>query len=183
MALLAPEITRAVAAIDKDNIDDGFDPIPEGTYTAQITKVTVEKTKAGTGNYLKVELQITGPAYQGRKVFDNINVKNPSQEAVNIGLKTLKKIALAIGEETILDTDQMLGASVEIKVKVKVDKTGKYDPQNEIKDYKPIGSSPTGPISKPASKPRSNGFADGYSAPTPPPPIDTGSATPPWMRV
>jgi hypothetical protein len=182
MALLAPEITRAVSAIDKDDVKDNFDPIPEGTYTAQISSVEIKDTKAGTGKYLKVALQITGPAYQGRLVFDNINVKNPNEEAVQIGIKTLKKIALAIGEDTIQDTDQMLGANVEIKVKVKIDKTGQYDPQNEVKDYKPIGNAPvTGPISKPASKPHSNGFD--HSAPTPPPPADTGGATPPWMRV
>lgn len=177
MALLAPEITRAVSAIDKDDVKDNFDPIPEGTYTAQISSVEMKDTKAGTGKYLKVALQITGPAYQGRLVFDNINVKNPNEDAVNIGIKTLKKIALAIGEDTIQDTDQMVGANVEIKVKVKIDKTGQYDPQNEVKDYKPIGSSP----SKPASKPRSNGFD--HSAPTPPPPADTGGATPPWVRA
>lgn len=179
MALLAPETTRAISAVKLEEIDN-YDPIPAGTYNAKITKVEVKDTKAGTGKYLNVSLQITGPSYQGRMVFDIINVQNPSQTAVDIGIATMKKIAVAIGETTIQDTDQMIGADVEIKVKVKNDK--EFGPKNVVKDYKPVGSSPTGsPTNKPTNRSVANGF--NRSAPTPPPPSETGSVTPPWMRA
>lgn len=175
MALLAPEVTRAISAVKLEEVDN-FDPIPAGVYTAQINSVQIKDTKAGTGKYLSVMLQITGPAYQGRVVFDNINTQNPNQVAVDIGMATLKKIAKAIGEETILDTDQMIGAAVEIKVKI--EDSPEYGAKNVVKDYKPItGNAPAAPSS---ARPSNFGPQAGFT----PPPAEApaNGATPPWMR-
>ena len=62
-----------------------FDPIPAGWYTAAIAGADIKETKAGTGNYIAVRFDVTGPEYQGRVVWKNINTSKPNTKAEQIG--------------------------------------------------------------------------------------------------
>ena len=42
-----------------------FDPVPAGWYTAAIAGAELKTTKAGTGNYIAVRFDITGPLLGG----------------------------------------------------------------------------------------------------------------------
>jgi len=64
---------------------NSFEPLPEGWYNAQITGAEVKDTKAGDGKYIAVKYAITGPTHQGRVVFGNLNIKNASTKAEEIG--------------------------------------------------------------------------------------------------
>jgi len=139
---------------------DGFEPVPAGWYNARITEAEVKSTKAGTGSYIKVRYDITGPTHQGRVIYGNINLSNPNQQAEQIGIQQLGSLARAIGLEVISDSDQLINRDVQIKLSIKKDTSGQYNDSNDVKGFKAIdGTMPSMPTS---------------SAPT------GKTATPPW---
>lgn len=139
---------------------DSFEPIPAGWYNARITEAEVKSTKAGTGSYVKVRYDITGPTHQGRVIYGNINLSNPNQQAEQIGIQQLGSLARAIGLEVISDSDQLINRDVQIKLSIKKDTSGQYNDSNDVKGFKAVdGVMPSMPTA---------------SAPT------YKTATPPW---
>jgi len=112
-----------------------FEPLPEGWFNATITGAEVKATNAGTGKYINCKYTITGPTHQGRVVFGNLNIKNPSTKAEEIGRQQLGEIMRAIGLAKVQDTDQLIGGNLGIKLTVK---TGEYA-GNEIRGYRALG--------------------------------------------
>lgn len=146
-----------------------YDPLPAGWYTANITAAELKPTKDGSGQYIKVRYDITGPTHQGRVVFGNLNIKNASARAEEIGRTELGNLMRAIGLAKVTDTDQLIGGSLQIKLGVRA-ATEQYDAQNEVKAFKAItGSAPT--FATPAASPAA-------SAPAAAP----GKAAPPWAK-
>ncbi len=74
-----------------------FDVVPAGEYEAVITDSEMKSTLAGTGRYLNLTLQILNGPCQNRKVFDKLNLDNPSDKAVQIARGTLSAICRAVG--------------------------------------------------------------------------------------
>ena len=125
-----------------------FEPLPEGWYNATITGAEVKTTNAGTGKYISCKYTITGPTHQGRVVFGNLNIKNPSTKAEEIGRQQLGEIMRAIGLAKVQDTDQLIGKVIGIKLTIKRDPKGDG---NDVRGYKAIGSSPAAfPAAAPA---------------------------------
>ena len=112
-----------------------FEPLPEGWYNAAITGAEIKATKAGDGKYISCKYTITGPSHQGRVIFGNLNIKNASTKAEEIGRQQLGEIMRAIGLAKVSDTDQLIGGNLGIKLIVK---TGEYA-GNEVKGYRAIG--------------------------------------------
>lgn len=146
-----------------------YDPIPAGKYQAKITEATVGLTKSGTGEYIKVRWDILGPAHQGRAVFQNLNIRNQSSAAEEIGRRQLGEIMRAIGLATVSDTDQLIGGEAEIKVKVQ--ESDQYGPRNEVAATMPLASRAPLPQPAAASKPAASTPA---AAPS--------RAAPPWAK-
>ena len=150
---------------------DGGDyaPLPEGWYTCQIDSAVLTPTRDGTGEYIKMRYNITGPTHQGRVVFGNINLRNKSDKAEQIGLQQLRELLTAIGLSSVNDTDQLCGHNLSIKLKIKP-ATEQYPAGNDVRGFK-------------ASESRMS------AAPTPTPirqqaaptPMATG-ARPPWAK-
>ena len=141
-----------------------FSPIPAGWYACRIVKADLTDNKSGTGQYIKLRLDVLGPTHQGRVLWANLNIRNASAKSEEIGRAQMADIMRAIGLSKVSDTDQFIGGEVECKVEVKQDE--QYGAGNEIKGYK----------AKTGSAPMS-----------PPPQQSTGSpgavkATPPWMK-
>lgn len=152
---------------DANDLPQGntYEPLPPGWYTATITAAELKPTKDGSGQYIKVRYDITGPTHQGRVVFGNLNIKNASAKAEEIGRQQLGDLMRAIGLARITDTDQLIGGSLLIKLSVR-DATEQYDAQNEVKGFKAItGSAPT--FAAPAASPAA---------------ASPAKATPPWAR-
>jgi hypothetical protein len=148
-----------------------YELIPEGWYTANITKAELNNTKAGTGQKIDVRYDITGPTQQGRVIFASVNIRNPSQKAEEIGRQQLGEIMRAIGLAQVTDTDQLIGATLQIKIKVRQpterDKAaGYYESKNEVAGWKSSGGGASIPVTAP--KPAAT------SAP--------GGAKPPWAK-
>lgn len=156
---------------DADELPQGnggnYDPLPAGWYNANITAAELKPTKDGSGQYIKVRYDITGPSHQGRVVFGNLNIKNASAKAEEIGRTELGNLMRAIGLAKVTDTDQLIGGSLSIKLDVRA-ATEQYAAQNEVKGFKAItGSAPTFAT---ASAPAQAAAA----------PEASGKAAPPW---
>jgi len=120
-------------------------PIPAGEYTVSIAAADLTPTKDGTGQYIKLKLNVIAPTHQGRVLFSNLNIRNQSAKAEEIGLQQLGAVMRAIGLATIEDTDQLIGGVMDVKVTVKA-ATDQYPAGNEVKAYKPLsGAAPVKP--------------------------------------
>jgi hypothetical protein len=117
-----------------------YEILPDGWYTATITKAEVAATKDGTGQYIKLRYDITGPTHQGRVVFGNLNIRNQSVKAEEIGRQQLGEVMRSIGLATLSDSDQLIGGTLQIKVATRP-ADGKYEAQNEVKGFKSAGAS------------------------------------------
>jgi hypothetical protein len=134
--------------------EKSFEVLPPGWYTASITGAEVKATKSGTGQYLRVEYTISGPSGAGRKVWSNYNVRNENPKAESIGREQLAELCRCVGLARVNDTDQLLGANVSVKLKVREASNG-YEAQNEVQAHKALeGSAPPAPAaaSKAAAK-------------------------------
>ena len=152
-----------------------FEPLPEGNYNATITQAELKDTNDKTGQYIKLRLDITGPSHQGRVIFSNLNIKNPSAKAEEIGRQQLGDIMRAVGLAKVTDTDQLIGGNVNIKLTIRAartdEKTGKtYEASNEVKGYRAINGA-----AAPAFK---------AAAPTAAPAVASApaKASPPWVK-
>ena len=143
-----------------------YDPLPPGWYTATITGAEIKATKDGSGEYIKVRYDITGPSHQGRVVFGNLNIKNASAKAEEIGRQQLGEIMRAIGVPRLTDTDQLIGGALSIKLDVRA-ATDQYAAQNEVRGFK-SASGGSSQQSAPATAPAASG--------------GPAKATPPWAK-
>ena len=149
-------------SLPTDNRPDNFDPIPAGDYQATIVNADMVPTKAGTGTIFKTRYDITGPTHAKRVVFGQLNVRNPSAKAEEIGLQELKKLMAAVDIRHFEDTDQFIGLSLTIKVAIETSEN--YPPKNIVKSWKSIGGASALPMPAMAAAPA------------------TKSATPPWAK-
>ena len=115
--------------------EDSFEPAPEDTYNLQIIQSDMKDTKAGTGQYLELRIQILDEPYTGKLIFERLNLINPNEVAVKIANRTLADICLACGLDSIEDSEELHGIEFKGKVIIKEDESGDYPPQNEIKKY------------------------------------------------
>ena len=121
--------------------DNGFSQIPPGTYQATIHSAELKDTKARTGQYIKLRFDIVGPTHQGRVVWSNLNIRNASPQAEEIGLKQFNQLLRAIGLKSCNDTDLLHGGNCIIKVGI--ESNDQYGDQNTIKAYEALSGSPS----------------------------------------
>jgi hypothetical protein len=121
--------------IDTEN---RFEALPPGEYTVMVTNSEIKTTQAGTGRYISLEFEVQAPeAFRGRKLWDNMNIENPSAKAVEIAQRQLAQLVQSCGLQEIQDTTQLHHTPVIALVKIdKGDNT-----RNQIKGYKATGSS------------------------------------------
>ena len=122
-----------------------FEPIPNGTYKAVITDAFEKETNAGNGSYLALTIEIIEGEYAGRKVFDNLNLNNPNQKAVQIAQQTLKAITVAINKTSVQTEADLVNIPLAIKTKIR--KNEQYGDKAEVKAYLPLEQAPVQPAS------------------------------------
>lgn len=111
----------------------GFQPVPAGEYRVQITDTAIKDTKSGNGKILNLTYEIVGdPELSGRKIFDTINLENPSVDAVRIGKQKLNTICVLTGIKKLRDTAELHGKVMTISVSV-----GEFNgkPNNRVDKY------------------------------------------------
>ncbi len=155
-------MTINAADLPQGNTGD-FSPIPAGWYSATVVGAEIKQTKAGTGSYISVRYDITGPTHQGRVIFGILNISNPNPKAEEIGRQQLGDLMRSIGLDTVTDSDQLIGGNCDIKLTIT--KSEEYGEKNEVKAWrKPEGG---GSMPKPAVQAAA--------------PASSGS-TPPWAK-
>lgn len=115
---------------------EDFVVIPPDKYVVVIDAAEVKPTKSQTGHYIELTMTVVDGQYKDRKVWDRINIANPSQKCVEIGLRSLAALGLAVGLSSIADTDQLLGKVAVAHVKVK-------EGQNEVRTYSAVNPTAT----------------------------------------
>ena len=123
---------------EMDQPSNSFEPLPVGLYEATITGADVKNTKSGTGQYIAIRFDITGPTHQGRIVFTNINIRNANPTAEKIGREQFASILLSGGIASVTDSDQLIGASM--KIDLGIESSAEYGDKNKIKSYKALGA-------------------------------------------
>jgi hypothetical protein len=82
-----------------------LDPLPIGTYVAAIATSDMRENMAGTGSYLELVFEIDQPdEHRGRRLWQRLNVVNPSEKAVEIAHAELSAICHAAGVLQIENT-------------------------------------------------------------------------------
>ena len=114
--------------------EDSFDAIPAGTYTAQIIRSEMKDTKAGTGQFLELRLQILDEPHTGRLIFERLNLINPNEVAVKIAQKTLAQICKAVGVLEVEESEELHAREMIVEVIVEPAK-GDWPESNSIKKY------------------------------------------------
>lgn len=146
-----------------------YDPLPAGWYSVTVASAELKPTKDGSGQYIKLRYDVTGPSHQGRVVFGNLNVKNQSAKAEEIGRQQLGDLMRAIGLSKVTDTDQLVGGRLSIKLDVRAGDE-KYAAQNEVRGFRADAHA-----------------APSFSPPAPPaassdPGASKAKAAPPWAK-
>ena len=151
-----------LTGFDANNVEPNAprEPIPAGWYKAVISGSEEKPTKAQTGSYLQLTIEVIEGDHAGRKVIDRLNLNNPNATAVDIAKRTLSSICRAVGIMTPRNASELHDKPMMVKVKVKPgDAT--YGASNEVDDYQPKDS---------------GGAAPSASA------APSGANTPPWKR-
>ena len=111
-----------------------FDPLPAGKYVCVITESEEKETKAGTGSYLQLTIQLIEGEYESRKVWDRLNLNNPNDQAVAIARATLSALCRATNVMKLTDSSQLHDIPFVAKIaQVKNKESGEIG--NEIKGY------------------------------------------------
>ena len=127
-----------------------FTPIPEGVYTCVIAASEEKPTAAGTGEYLKLTLEVIDGEHKGRPLFDNLNLKNPNAQTVEIAKSTLSAICRAVGVMQPKHAMELHGKPLAVAVKVEKRKDN-GELSNRIKGYKSLGGTAQPAATTPAA--------------------------------
>ena len=137
-----------------------YEPLPADWYKCVITDTEEKPTKAQTGSYLQLTIEVIDGQHAGRKVFDRLNLKNPNTTAVEIAQRSLSSICRAIGVNSPKDSVDLQDKPLMVKLAVKP-ADGQYSASNDIKEYAETGGATESPAPAAATG---------------------GTATPPWKR-
>ena len=130
-----------LSGFDANTVDPNtaFEPLPAGWYKAVITESEEKPTKAQTGSYLQMTLEIIDGEHKGKKVFERLNLNNPNATAVDIAKRTLSAICHSTGVLTPRDSADLHDKPIMVKVAVRP-ASGGYDAGNDIKGYEAVGA-------------------------------------------
>ena len=163
------------------DITSSFDAIPAGDYEAMVTDSTMKTTKDGSGQYLELTLEVQAGQFQGRRLWDRININNRNQKAVEIAQRQLAQLCHATGVLQLQDSQQLHHIPVIMKVAAKND--AERGMVNEVRGYKAragLGQQAPAfqaPRTAAAHMPQQ---AAQPAAATPPWAAQPAAATPPW---
>lgn len=109
---------------------EGFDVLAPGWYEAEVIDSEIKSSKAGN-TYINWTFQVLG---KPNRVWETTVIGK------DVAMKILKTMATCCGHRNpnyIADTEELHGKRCQIKLKIKTDPTGEYEPKNEITAFKP----------------------------------------------
>ena len=127
-----------------------FDALPAGRYEVIITDSEMKETKAGTGAYLMLTMEVIGDTkHSNRKLWTRLNLVNNNATAVQIAERELSAICHCVGIMEPGDSEELHN------IPLTVDVVQELNPQsgqmtNRIKGYSQANGAPA-PKAKPAA--------------------------------
>lgn len=118
-----------------------FEAIPKGDYEGIVIEAKMKATKAGDGKYLALTMQITDGQFRNRKLWENLNIENPSEQAMNIARGKLSSLCRAIGIMEPEQPEDLCDKPMIIRIGIRKDKeTG--EPRSVINNFKALDGAP-----------------------------------------
>lgn len=139
-----------------------YEPIPAGWYKVVISEAVEKPTRANTGSYLQLQLDIIEGQHRGRKAFDRLNLNNPNATAVEIAQRTLSSICRAVGVPSPKHSHELCDKPMMVKLAVRP-ADGQYEASNDVKGYAACDAQVAAPAAAATAS-------------------VNGAATPPWKR-
>jgi hypothetical protein len=169
--------------------ENSFELMPAGFYTAQITESEIVDLKSGLGQALKLTFEVLQDGYRNRKVWARLNVRHTgSPAAEQIAQEQLRELCEAIGVVRMSDTTELHNKPVSIRVKIREDKSGQYEAQNEVVGFKAAAGGSSHGFAIPPSSPRSfpasaaNMASANTAAASAPGTAAPAAISPPWAK-
>ena len=136
-------MTDMILGFDANKVDpmQSRDPIPAGWYRMVITESDEKPTKAQTGSYLELIMEIIEGEHAGRRVYERLNLNNPNPSTVEKAQRTLSSVCRAVGVMTPRNSNEFHDKPFMGKVKITPPKDG-YGAGNEISDYAAVDNAP-----------------------------------------
>lgn len=142
------------------------DTIPAGWYNVVIDNSEMKPTKDGSNAYLELRYSVVDGQYAGRKLFSRHNIQHSNPQTVEIAWQEISAIAHAVGVLRVADTNQLMNIPFKVKVRIRKDKNGEYDDQNDISSYKHMSFVTDQPKAPGAAAPKAGGFVPPAQQPT-----------------
>lgn len=117
----------------------GFEPLPAGDYTGKIIDAEIVNISKNNdyGRCLKLTWEIQDDDYNGRLLFDRINLwpegMNNLNKVIQIANSRFAAIREALGVGAVVETDELLQIPCRLSVNIKNDP--QYGASNHIKNY------------------------------------------------
>lgn len=145
------DISGLVGTDSTDDLpeDETFDPVPEGEYNLRVDDVDVKENNDGNGHYLRVETEVLGPEYDGRKVFENITIDHDNApDAEEIGRRQLRNLAEATNTDDVLtNVESLIGGQFTARVTIDswTGDDGEQRESNGLRNFQEVVDIPEGP--------------------------------------
>ena len=150
------DLSDVLDGVNLDDVDTSergsFTPIPPGEYMVQIIEGSVVRKESGDA-MMKLVFEVMDGECEGRKLYENLNIRHSNPTAQKIALETLTELwrdAMG-GSGNPGNVEQMTFKPVRAKVTVEKRKdTG--EPQNRFKRFYPLnGGAPPEQKAAPAA--------------------------------
>lgn len=131
-----------------------YEPLPRGIYQAIIIDSAIKPTKAGTGEYIELVMQVIDGVHSGRRLWERLNVSNPNKTAEEIARSQLASLCQAVGVQKLSATEQLHDTPFGIELDI-----DRKDPtRNRVMGYLPVGMvaqapAPAAPTAAAGNKP------------------------------
>jgi hypothetical protein len=125
--------------LESVEMNTSYEPLPAGNYDVVVVGSEVKENNNRNGSYLQLTLEVVAPRFQGRKIWERLNYKNPNPQAEEIGKRTLKTIMALCGIPKIQSADQFLGHTLPVQVSVKARKDKPDEFENQLRFSPPKG--------------------------------------------
>ncbi len=125
---------------DQDTVTErtAFELIPAGTNVEVVlTESAMKATKAANGHYLALTFVVTDGPFENRKLFENLNLDNPSEAAVQIAEAQFFSLRDACGKKQVSDSEELHGIPVLATIGIQPAK-GDFDARNKITKFSPL---------------------------------------------
>lgn len=129
--------------------------MPEHECVAQICESDCKPTAAGTGEYIALTWVILDGPHKDKKLWFNVNIKNPNKMAQDIGnaqFAAIRKALFGTKDKVINDTIELHDIPCRIKVGCQK-RTDTGEMQNTIKKWTHLSESSTETKTDSAKKP------------------------------